>query len=95
MDLNTIILLTTHIPNDESNDIVDLVEYHFNMLPQFQYIVDKIGERRNFGGWLSVRMNLGERPVICLGQHEAIFKQYIFTKKMCTHKGKCWLVPKY
>ena len=39
-------------------------------------------------------MKLGERPVICLGQYEAIFKQYIFTKKMWTHKGKCRLVPK-
>ena len=61
-------LLTTHISNDDFNDVVDLVEYNFNMLPQFQDIVDRIGEKGNFGSWLSVRMKLGERPVICLGQ---------------------------
>ena len=64
------------------------------MIPQFQDIVDKSGKKGNFGGWLSVRMNLGERPVICLGQYEAIFKKYIFTKKMWTHKGKCFPVTK-
>ena len=39
-------------------------------------------------------MKLGERPVICLGQVEAIVKQYISTKKIWTQKGKCWIVPK-
>ena len=88
-------MLTIHIPNDNSNYVHDFLEYHVNMLPQFQYIVDKIGDKGNFGGWLSFRMNLGERPVICLGQDEAIFKHYIFTKNMLTHKGNCRLVPKY
>ena len=40
-------------------------------------------------------MKLGERPVICLGKYEAIFKQYIFINKICTNKGKCKLVIKY
>ena len=88
-------LLTTHIPNVDSNDVVDLVDYHVITLPQFEYIVDKIGRKGNFGGWLSVRMKLGEHPFICLGQYEAIFKQYIFINKICTHKGKCKLVIKY
>ena len=39
-------------------------------------------------------MKLGERPVIYLGHDEAIFKQYIFTKKVWTHKGKFRIVPK-
>ena len=39
-------------------------------------------------------MNLVERPVISLGQYEAVFKHYIFIKKMWTHKGKCQIVPK-
>ena len=65
------------------------------MLPHFQDMVDKIGEKGYFGGRFGVRMNMGGRPVICLGQYGAIFKQYIFTKKMWTHRGKCWLVPKY
>ena len=75
-------LLTTHIHSNDSNYVVDLVEYHVNTIPQFQYILDKIGEKRNFGGWLSVRMNMWERPVICLGRYEAILNHYIFTKKM-------------
>ena len=40
-------------------------------------------------------MKLGERPVVCSGQYDTIFKQYIFAKKMRTHKVKCWIVPKY
>ena len=87
-------MLTTHIPNDDSNGVVDLVEYHFNPLPQFQDIVDKIGEKGNFVGWLRISMKLGESPVICLGQYDEIFKHYIFAKKMWTHRGKFWLVPK-
>ena len=82
-------------PNDDSNDVVDLVEYHVDTLPQFQDVVNKSGEKVNFGGWLSVWMKLGEHPVICLGQDGAICKQYIFTKNMWTHKGKCRIVPKY
>ena len=80
--------------NAESNGVIDIVEYHVNPLPQFQDIVDKSGEKGNAGGCLSVRMKLVERPVICLGKHGEIFKNYIFTKKMWTHKGKCWIVPK-
>ena len=41
-----------------SNDVVDLVEYRVDTPPQFQYIVDKIGNKLKFGGWLSVNMNL-------------------------------------
>ena len=81
-------------PNDYSNDVVDLVEYHVDILTQFQYIVDKSGKKRNFGGWLRVSIKLIERPLFCLGQYEAVFKQYIFTKNMWTHKCKFWLVPK-
>ena len=70
-----------------------MVEYHVDMLPQFQDIVDKSGEKGNFGGWLSVRMNMGELPVVCLGKQEEIFKHYIFTKNMCTNKGTFQIVP--
>ena len=35
------------------------------------------------------------RTIRCfLGKYEAIFKPYIFTKKMWTHRVRCWLVPK-
>ena len=52
------------MPNDNFNHVVDFVKYHVNTLSQFQDILDKIGEKGNFGGWLSVRMKLGELPVI-------------------------------
>ena len=65
------------------------------MLPQFQYILDKIGENGKFGGWLRARMKLGEPQVIILGQDEEIFKHYLFFNNMWTHKGKHRLVPKY
>ena len=71
-----------------------MVEYHVDTLPQFQDIVYKGGEKGKFGGWLSNIMKLGERPVICLGQDEAILKQYIFTKKLWTYKVKCRRVRK-
>ena len=49
---------------------------------------------RKCGGWLIIRMKLGECPVICLSQDEAILKQYIFTNKLWTYKSKCRIVPK-
>ena len=52
------------MPNDDSNYVVDFVNYHVNTLPKFQDILDKVDKKGNFGGWLSVRMKLGERPVI-------------------------------
>ena len=70
-----------------------MLEYHVDTLPQLQYIVDKSGEKGHFRGWLIVRINLGELPVICLGQDEAIFKHYIFTKNMWNHKVKYQIVP--
>ena len=51
-----------------------MVEYHVDTLPHFQYILDKSGDEGKFGGWFSVKMELGELSVICLGQDEAIFK---------------------
>ena len=39
-------------------------------------------------------MKLLERAVMFLDQDEAIFKQYILTKKIWTYKGKFGLVPK-
>ena len=51
-------------PNDDSNYVVDMVEYFFERIPKFQYIVDESGRKVKFGGWLSIRMNTGELPVI-------------------------------
>ena len=72
-----------------------MVEYHVITLPQFQDIVDKSDRKEEFGGCLSVRMNLGERPISCLDQNEVIFKHCIFTKKMWNHKGKFCIVLNY
>ena len=52
------------------------------MLQHFQDIVDKSGEKGKFIGGLSVRINMVERPVICVGPDWSILKQYIFTNKM-------------
>ena len=71
-----------------------MVEYHSDILSQFQGIVEKSGEKGKFGGCLGIRMNLGECPVICFGQEKSIFKQYIFTKKMWNQKGKLQIVLK-
>ena len=49
-------------PNDESNGFFELVEYHVSIQPQFEDIVNKNGEKGHFGGLLSVRMKLVERP---------------------------------
>ena len=54
-----------------------MVEYHVKMTPKFQDILDESYEKVNFGGWLSVSMNLIEHPVIVLGKNEAILKQYL------------------
>ena len=32
-------------PFDDSNDIYHMAEYHVDMLPQLQYILDKSGEK--------------------------------------------------
>jgi hypothetical protein len=77
-----------------ANEEADMVEYHVDALPKFQEIVDASGERGKYGGWLSVRMNPGERPVVCIGQDEAIFKQYIFTTKVWQYQGQKRLLPK-
>ena len=51
-------------------------------LPIFQDIIDVSVPKGKYGGWLSVQMNKGKCPVICMGQDEAIFKQYIFPNKV-------------
>ena len=60
--------------NDDSNDAVYMVYYHVDTLTQFQYMLEESGDRGNFGGWLGIRINMGERPVIFLGQYAEIFK---------------------
>ena len=64
-------------PNIYSNAVAEIVEYHINTLPILQYIIGDSGPKGKYGCWLIVWMNKGEHPVLCMGQYEAIFKQYI------------------
>ena len=65
-----------------------MVEYHVDTIPQFLDIADKSVKKGKFGGCLGARINIEERPVNIFGHYEAIFKQFIFTEKICDHKGK-------
>ena len=40
----------------------------------------------NFGGNLSIRFPMGEKPLIIIGHDESIFKQYSFSKKDGFHQ---------
>ena len=74
---------------DESG--TEMVEYHIDTLPEFQIRMDK----EKFGGNLSVRKNVNEKPLIIFGHDECIFKQYLLTKKSwCGPDGELALVPK-
>ena len=68
-------------PNSYSNVVVGMVEYHINTFPIFQDILDASRPKVKYGGWMSVRMNKGEQPVLCMVKDGAIFKQYIFSKE--------------
>ena len=74
-----------------TDDGVEMVEYHVDASYKFQ---DKIDELP-FGGNLSVRKNLESRPVMFIGQDEAIYIQFLFLSKMWVGpKGERPLLPK-
>ena len=61
---------------DNENDIR---EYHIDTHPHLQnYIAEPC---KIFGGNLSVRKKIDQRPVIIVGQDESTFHQYIFLKR--------------
>ena len=70
-----------------------MVEYHVDASYKFQ---DKIDELPFGGNLLSVtRKNLESRPVMFIGQDEAIYIQFLFLSKMCVGpKGERPLLPK-
>ena len=68
-------------PNSCYNEFIEIVEYHIDKLPIFQYILDASGPKGNYGGWLRVQTNKGKHPVIYTEKYEAIFKQYIFSEE--------------
>jgi hypothetical protein len=54
-----------------------------------------MNKETNFGGKLSVRLQEQERPLLMFGHDEAIFKQYLLTKKAWSGpNGETVLVPK-
>ena len=66
-------------------------ECHVDTHPSFQKKCDHLP----FGGNLSVRFPMNEKPIIIFGQDECIFKQYAFTKKSWTSPdGTRPLIPK-
>jgi hypothetical protein len=62
---------------------LEMVELHVDPHPSFH---DKINATSEFEGNLSVQMPPNNRPLICFGQDECIFKQHLFT-------GKAWTMP--
>jgi hypothetical protein len=68
-----------HYTDPTSN--VPMVELHVNSHPTFQ---ERMNATTQFGGNLSVRMPRNTQPLICFGQDECIFKQFLFT-------GKAWI----
>ena len=55
-----------------------MAKFHVDASAKIVEIANKI----KLGGYLSVRMAVGLRPIITLGHDECIFKQYQFTNKL-------------
>ena len=70
-----------HYTDPTSN--VPMVELHVDSHPTFH---ERMNATTQFGGNLSVRMPPNTLPLICFGQDECIFKQFLFT-------GKAWSAP--
>ena len=69
-------------------------EYHIDCFPEgfAKYVKE---ENKPFGANLSHRFPPNRRPVIIVGQDEAVFKQWSFSKKSWhDHKGSGTLLPK-
>jgi hypothetical protein len=84
-------LLSGYRYNNEDTGI-PMVEFHVDCAEEFQ---NEMNLETVFGGRLSVRMEAGVRPLIKIGQDEAIQKQYSFnTKEWVGTNGQRSLVPK-
>jgi hypothetical protein len=59
---------------------VEMVEFHVDLHPTFH---DMMNATTQSGGNLSVRMPPNTKPLICWGQDECVFKQFLFT-------GEAW-----
>jgi hypothetical protein len=68
-------------------------EYHVDSHPDFTKYIQQ--ENLQYGGNLSVRRPVGERPTIIVGQDESAFSQYTFNQKMWRGpSGETKLLPK-
>jgi hypothetical protein len=71
---------------------IQMVELHVDSRPSFH---TEMNATTQFGGKLSIRMPLNTRPLICFGQDECIFKQFLFTgKAWISHDGQKPVIPK-
>jgi hypothetical protein len=74
-------------------DDVRMREYHLDTHKAFGDFAS--ANNKQYGGDLSVRLRIGEHPVLLVGQDESIFHQYIFSKKQWRGpNGKAFLMPK-
>jgi hypothetical protein len=79
--------------NYTTADDVRMLEYHLDTHKAFGDFVS--ANNKQYGGDLSVRLRMGERPVLLVGQDESTFHQYIFSKKQWRGpNGKAFLLPK-
>ena len=76
------------------NAVVEMVEYHINILSIFQDSLNNSVPKGKYVGWLNVRTNKGKHPVICMEQDKAIFKQYFSLNKVWKYNGDHRLSPK-
>ena len=68
-------------------------EYHLDTHKAFYDYVT--ANNKQFGGDLSIRLCVGERPVMLVGQDESTFYQFVFSKKQWKGpNGKAFLMPK-
>jgi hypothetical protein len=74
-------------------DDVQMREYHLDTHKAFGDFVS--ANNKQYGGDLSVRLRMDERPVLLVGQDESTFHQYFFLKKQWRGpNGKAFLMPK-
>jgi hypothetical protein len=70
----------------------EMVEYHVYTCKEF---MEKMNEKSEFSGNLSVRLDSEKLPLIVFGQDECIVKQYCFTQKgWKSRNGKQALISK-
>jgi hypothetical protein len=71
-----------------------MVELHVDELPESE-LFTRINNECKFGGNLSVRRGLEERPIFSFSQDECNFRQFIFTGSSWTGpKGEQGIIPK-